>query len=241
MTRRRLAAAVGLGAMLYGGAIYLVATAELGEPRALIAMITVAGLIFTVVGTIAALQRPDNRTGAQMLAVGLLWSVGALQLAERPFWFTLGYVLSGVAFVAFAHLILSYPTGRLHPGDEWLVWIVLALVTLGPLAVSLVDPTPIPGCDDCPQSAFLVTDRPGLAQAVGVAFGLLAASVAAAVFVRLVRRFRAASPPLRRVIGPVYFFTLIALVGARDEPTSCGRSTRAPASRSSSRRSARWP
>ena len=213
MTRRRLAAAVGLGAMLYGGAIYLVATAELGEPRALIAMITVAGLIFTVVGTIAALQRPDNRTGAQMLAVGLLWSVGALQLAERPFWFTLGYVLSGVAFVAFAHLILSYPTGRLHPGDEWLVWIVLALVTLGPLAVSLVDPTPIPGCDDCPQSAFLVTDRPGLAQAVGVAFGLLAASVAAAVFVRLVRRFRAASPPLRRVIGPVYFFTLIALVG----------------------------
>ena len=213
MTRRRLAAAVGLGAMLYGGAIYLVATAELGEPRALIAMITVAGLIFTVVGTIAALQRPDNRTGAQMLAVGLLWSVGALQLAERPFWFTLGYVLSGVAFVAFAHLILSYPTGRLHPGDEWLVWIVLALVTLGPLAVSLVDPTPIPGCDDCPQSAFLVTDSPGLAQAVGVAFGLLAASVAAAVFVRLVRRFRAASPPLRRVIGPVYFFTLIALVG----------------------------
>jgi len=27
VTRRRLAAAVGLGAMLYGGAIYLVATA----------------------------------------------------------------------------------------------------------------------------------------------------------------------------------------------------------------------
>ena len=118
MTRRRLAAAVGLGAMLYGGAIYLVATAELGEPRALIAMITVAGLIFTVAGTIAALQRPDNRTGAQMLAVGLLWSVGALQLAERPFWFTIGYVLSGVAFVAFAHLILSYPTGQAPSGGR---------------------------------------------------------------------------------------------------------------------------
>ena len=213
MTRRRLAAAVLLGAVLYGGAVYLVATADLGEPRALIAMVTVAGLIFTVAGTVAALRRPDNRTGAQMLAVGLLWSVGALQLAESSLAFTIGYVLSGIAFVAFAHLILSYPTGRLHPGDEWIVWAVLALVTLGPLLVSLVDPTPIPGCDECAESAFVVTDRPGLAQAVGLAFGLSAAAVSALVFVRLVRRFEAASPPLRRVIGPVYFFTLIALVG----------------------------
>ena len=29
--------------------------------------------------------------------------------------------------------------------------------------------------------------------------------------VRLVRRYRAATPPLRRVIGPVYLFTLEAL------------------------------
>ena len=94
-----------------------------------------------------------------MLAVGLLWSLGALQLANGSLLFTLGYVLGGVAFVAFAHLILSYPTGRLRPGDEWIVWAVLALVTVGPFVVTLVDPSPIPGCDDCPESAFLVADR----------------------------------------------------------------------------------
>ena len=132
MTRGRLAAAVLVGTALYAVAIYLVVTADLGEPRALITMVTVAGLIFSVAGTIAALQRPDNRTGAQMLAVGLLWSVGALQLADRPIVFTIGYLLSGLAFVAFAHLILSYPSGRLRPGDEWIVWAVLAIVTLGP-------------------------------------------------------------------------------------------------------------
>lgn len=213
MTRRRLAAAVLAGTALYTVAVYLVATAALGEPRALIAMVTVAGLIFSAAGTVAAFQRPDNRTGAQMLAVGLLWSVGALQLADRPLVFTIGYLLSGLAFVAFAHLILSYPGGRLQPGDEWIVWAVLAIVTLGPLAISLVDPTPIPGCDDCPESALLVADRPGLARLAGFALGLSAAAIATVVFVRLVRRFRAASPPLRRVIGPVYFFTLIALVG----------------------------
>lgn len=97
MTRRRLAAAIGLGALLYGGALYLVVTADLGEPRALIAMVTVAGLIFTVTGVIAAVRAPDNRTGAQMLAVGLLWSLGALQLASNSLLFTIGYVLGGVA------------------------------------------------------------------------------------------------------------------------------------------------
>jgi len=213
VTRSRLAAAVALGVVLYAGAVYLVATADLGQPRALIAMATVAGLVFTVAGTVAALQRPDNRTGAQMLAVGLLWSVGSLQLAETSLLFTIGYVLSSLAFVAVAHLILSYPTGRLRPGDEWIVWVVLAIVTLGPLAISLFDPSPIPGCDDCPENAFLVTDRPGLAQAAGIALGLSAAAISTVVFIRLVRRFRAASPPLRRTIGPVYFFTLIALVG----------------------------
>ena len=177
MTRRRLAAAIALGALLYGGALYLVVTADLGEPRALIAMVTVAGLIFTVTGVIAAIRAPDNRTGAQMLAVGLLWSLGALQLASHSLLFTLGYVLGGVAFVAFAHLILSYPGGRLRPGDEWIVWAVLALVTLGPLLVSFVDPTPVRGCSDCPESAFLVSDRPALAQTANIALALGAAAL----------------------------------------------------------------
>jgi len=213
VTRRLLAAAIAVGAVLYAGAIYLVVTADLGEPRALAAMVTIAGLVFAVAGTIAALQRPDNRTGAQMLAVGFLWSLGALQLAESSLVFTIGYVVSGLAFVAVAHLILAYPTGRLQPGDEWIVWTVLAIVTLGPIAVSLFDPSPIPGCDDCPENAFLVTDRPGLARAAGVALGVSAAAIATVVFVRLIRRFRAASPPLRRIVGPVYLFTLLALVG----------------------------
>jgi PAS domain S-box-containing protein len=148
-----------------------------------------------------------------MLAVGLLWSLGALQLANESLLFTLGYVLGGVAFVAFAHLILSYPGGRLRPGDEWIVWAVLALVTAGPLVVSLVDPSPVAGCSDCPESAFLVADRPGLAQTANVLIALGAATLSALVFVRLVRRYGAATPPLRRVIGPVYLFTLVALVG----------------------------
>ena len=83
MTRRQLAAAVALGAVLYAGALALVVTAEPREPETLnlFALVLVAGLVFTVTGAIAAARRPTNNTGAQMLVVGLLWSLGALQAA----------------------------------------------------------------------------------------------------------------------------------------------------------------
>jgi PAS domain S-box-containing protein len=212
VSRGRLVAAVGLGALLYAGAVVLVVLADVENPRLGIVIAVLAGLSFTIAGAFAAATRPANRTGAQMLAVGLLWSLGALQVTDSSLSFTLGYLLSGVAFVAFATLILSYPTGRLRPGDRWLVWAVLVLVLVGPLLVTLLDPTPIPTCDDCPESAFLVVDRPALARAVGIALALAAAAIGAAFIVRLVRRYREATPPLRRVIGPVYLFTLVSLV-----------------------------
>jgi hypothetical protein len=212
VSRRRLALAVCAGALLYAGAVVLVALADLGSPRVAIVIAVLAGLSFTIAGAFAAATRPENRTGAQMLAVGLLWSLGALQVTDERLTFTVGYVLSGVAFVAFAHLILSYPTGHPRPGDRWLVWAVLVLVLGGPLLVTLFDPSPIPACDDCPESAFLVDDNAGLARAAAILLALGAAAIGAVFITRLVRRYLDATPPLRRVIGPVYLFTLVSLV-----------------------------
>jgi PAS domain S-box-containing protein len=212
VSRGRLVAAVTLGALLYTGAVVLIAIADLENPRLAVVIAVLAGLSFTIAGAFAAATRPENRTGAQMLAVGLLWSLGALQLTSGSLPFTLGYLLSGLAFVAFAHLILAYPTGHLRPGDRWLVWGVLVAVTVGPFLVTLFDPTPIPTCDTCPRSAFLVSDNSSLARASGVLLALGAAAIGAAFIVRLVRRYRQATPPLRRVLGPVYLFTLVSLV-----------------------------
>ena len=196
MTRRRLAAAVALGAVLYAGALVLVLTGETREPETLelFALVLIAGLVFTVTGAIAAARRPTNRTGAQMLAVGLVWSLGALQAADDSFPFTLGFVVSGVAFAAFAYLILSYPTGQLRPADRPLVWAVLAVVTLGPLAIAFVDPSPLPACENCPESAFLVADSRGLARAVTVTLALAAAAILTVIGLRLVRRYGQATP-----------------------------------------------
>jgi PAS domain S-box-containing protein len=212
VSRGRLVAAASVGTLLYAGAIVLVAISDLENPRLAIVIAVLAGLSFAIGGAFAAATRPENLTGAQMLAVGLLWSLGALQVSSDSVPFTVGYLLSGLAFVAFAHLILSYPAGKLRPGDRWLVWSVAVLVTIGPLAVTLFDATPIPGCDNCPDNAFLVDDSAGLARAVSLAFALGAAAVGSAFIVRLVRRYRDATPPLRRVVGPVYLITLVSLV-----------------------------
>jgi len=211
VTRRRLAAAVGLGAVLYAGAFSLVFADDLGDRRTLVVMVVAAGLIFTVTGAIAAARRPDNPTGSQMLAVGLLWSLGSLQAASGSIAFTIGYLLSALAFIPFTQLILSYPTGRLPRDDRWLVLAVAAIAVLGPLSLALFDPTPIPGCVDCPENAVLLSDEPDAAQLARIVYALVAASVAGMLFIKLVRRYRGATPPLRRIVGPVYLFTLEAL------------------------------
>ena len=211
MTRRRLAAVVVFAALLYTGAFLIVVDRHRGALLVLFALVVAAGLVFTVTGALAAVRRPENPTGVQMLAVGLLWSIGTLQATNASLPFTIAYVLSGLSFVAFAKLVLSYPTGHLPRADRWIVWAVLGLVTVVPLAVSLVDPTPIPTCDDCPESAFLIGDQPTLARAFTLVMGIGGALLAAVVFMRLVHRYKQATPPLRRVVGPVYLFTLEAL------------------------------
>lgn len=82
MTRRRLVATIALGGLLYAGAFWLVLTRDLGDGQTMVPLVVAAGLVFTVVGAIAAAQRPDNATSTQLLAVGLLWSLGSLQAAE---------------------------------------------------------------------------------------------------------------------------------------------------------------
>ena len=213
MSRGRLVAAVALGAFVYASAAVLLITGDHENPGLVVVIAVFAGLSFTIAGAFAAATRPENRTGAQMLSVGLLWSLGALQAADSAWPFTIGYLLSGLSFVAFAHLILSYPTGHMRPGDGRLVWGVLGIVLAGPLLVALLDPTPIPTCDNCPRNAILAVDSPPAARAAGIVLALGAAALGAAFIVRLVRRYHEASPPLRRVIGPVYLFTLVSLVG----------------------------
>jgi PAS domain S-box-containing protein len=214
LSRRALALAVAVAALEVGGAVALILTSGHEEDKATtIALALPAAVSFIAAGLIALYRRPENRTGVYLAAVGYLWALGALSEANNEVVFTLGALLGNLAFIPFAALVLAFPTGRLAPRpDRLLVRATAAFVLIGPALLLLFDERP-PGCSgSCPGSAIVVADSPTTAtviDSIGTAF---AVAIIAGIVTVLVRRWRAATPALRRVLGPVYGTGVAALV-----------------------------
>src|SRR5205823_14601838 len=77
------------------------------------------------------------------------------------------------------------------------------LAGLGPTAFLLVE-RHAQGCSDCPSNAFLVEPSHTAATVVGGVLTVLAGALLVTVVGVLVRRWRRATPPARRVLAPVY-------------------------------------
>jgi PAS domain S-box-containing protein len=162
-----------------------------------------AGLSFVVSGLIALHRRPENKTGLYLAAVGYLWLLGALTAANSSAVFTVGQWISGFAFVPFAALLLSFPTGRLDRASRTIVRLTALYVVVGPV-VLLFDKR-VPGCGHgCPNSAAVVWNQPTLAHAIEILDALIPIALCAVAVVILVRRWRAATAPLRRLLLPIY-------------------------------------
>jgi PAS domain S-box-containing protein len=215
VSRRGLALALTVLALETAVAVWLVLTSDHEDnPWATVALALTAGVTFVVSGLVALFRRPENRTGAYLAAVGYLWFLGALTESNNTWVFTIGFVLGSLAFAPFAALVLAYPTGRLGGRLERAIPIaVVVFTTTIPLATLLVDPTPIPsGCDGCPESAIVISDQPALSNALTALGFVVAMTLLVTVVVLLVRRWRSASPALRRLLWPVLASAAATLV-----------------------------
>jgi PAS domain S-box-containing protein len=180
------------------------------------ALALTAGLSFIAAGLIARRRRPENRTGIYLAAVGFLWFLGALGDSNSTVGYTVGTLLANLAFVMFAALVLSFPSGRLAPRpDRLLVLATLAFVVAGPPLALMFAKHPS-GCGtgggNCAGSAIVVVESPtaeNVVSGVGTAFTVALIVVVVAI---LVRRWRRATPALRRVLWPVYLAGAGALV-----------------------------
>ena len=92
-----------------------------------------AGFSFVVSGLIALHRRPENKTGLYLAAVGYLWLLGSLTAANSSAVFTVGQWIGGFAFVPFAALLLSFPTGRLDRPSRTIVRLTAVYVVVGPV------------------------------------------------------------------------------------------------------------
>ena len=181
--------------------------------------VPVIGVIWVGTGLLAWLRRPDNRTGALMAMAGFAWLLGTLvELWSAPAAVVVGYVVAPLYIVCAAHLVLAYPSGRL-PSRGLLALVVglyltataaqlpaLLMAHIGSTVRQHAGPDPL-----VVHATTLSSEWPGaVMEILGVI--LLGFTVRA-----LLRRWRVASPPRRRLLAPVIcpaigMFAFLALV-----------------------------
>jgi PAS domain S-box-containing protein len=204
MTRTQLAV-LGAALGLTVAALVLTFTSDHEENAALVAAGNlVAAWAFIGSGLVAWARRPENRFGLLLTAVGMTWFLGALAESNSSIPFTLGSVLGGLYLAVFVHALLAFPRGYLETRSVYFaVGAAYAVVLGGALLNSFFDDFS-DDCAECPPNAFLVYESQLVTNVIsGV---LIAAGVAVLGLVShvLLRRWRAASKPLRRLLSPIY-------------------------------------
>src|SRR3954451_18871941 len=218
-TGRRLTpgrtAVVGVAALLAGVAVAaLELRSDHQEARAVWAIFAPAvGWSFVGTGLYAWRRRPENRTGALMVRLGLAWFLFALDAADAPALYTLALVAGGTWGGVFLHVGLSFPAGRLDTRPDRPLtaagYVVFPLAFVPALLFSAPQDL---GCPDCPANLLLVRRDPDLAHALAAFGAALYPPLSAVVLVRSVRRWRATGPQERLQLTPVYVCALLTFL-----------------------------
>src|SRR4051794_30273663 len=208
-------AMVGVAALIAGVAVaVLELRSDHHEARAVWAVFAPAvGWSFVGTGLYAWRRRPENRTGALMVRLGLAWFLFALDAANAPALYTVALVAGGTWGGAFLHLGLSFPAGRLETRlDRALTvagYLVFPLAFVPALLFS--GPSDL-GCPGCPANLLLVRRDADLAHLLTAFGAALYLTLFAVVLVRSVRRWRATGPQERLQLTPVYACALLTFL-----------------------------
>jgi signal transduction histidine kinase len=213
----RALVAIALAAVVAGGAAAALVVSSEHTPNKGLGI--VIGLVtswsFVCIGLYAWWRRPGSRLGALFTAVGFTYLLGSLTASDDPVVFTIGVLSANLFFVAFAHLLLSYPDGRLQ--ERWHAWLLAAgyaLCVLGPLPQLLWGFTDRmqDSCPDCPESALLIERNDSLRDVLNALASVIGVVIVAVVLVILIRQWRAATAPQRRAMAPILWSGVVLLV-----------------------------
>lgn len=192
------------GAIGLAGAVLLALTSH-HEPQKVLGIAApfTAAASFMATGLFAWWRRPHNRFGVLMFAAGATLMLGALKESNAPVAFGAGVLVNNLFLAVLVHMVVAFPAGRLATRSErWLVGLFYA----GFVVTSIATVTLRRHCGCAqpePHNAFLIANRPGVASALETVAGIVLFLAGVAIAVLLVRRWRAASGPQRRIIAPV--------------------------------------
>jgi signal transduction histidine kinase len=213
--RLRLALAlVALAAGLVNLALVLGSGDDRPRPLAYL-LISIVGVSwsFVAAGLAAWWRRPENRTGALMVAVGLAYALLGFRLLRTPLGFTLYLLLATLPAAILAHLIAVFPDGRVTTRLQR-VFIVANYATTVPLAfvqLLLVDPDGL-RCPECPDDLLGAGGRHPYGAAVLAVSNLWEVVLGGLLLWIVVTRWRRAAAPRRRSLAPVAQVAVVLLV-----------------------------
>jgi signal transduction histidine kinase len=150
---------------------------------------------FVLAGAVAWWRRPESRFGVLMVVAGAAWFLSTLSSANLSVPYTLGLVFDLVPSVAFLHVVLAFPSGRLERPVERALVVVGYATALG---VHLVGMT-LGGFG--PDNVFEIASRSSASHRLENAQLVLISALCLTGVVLLAFRRREAGRPLRRSLA----------------------------------------
>ena len=205
-----IAAAIACALVAIGAGLLLATSDHLVDPIAYGIQRAVIIVGWSSAALYWLVRRPGNRLGLAFVALALASVVMSLQGASDPLLHSIGVFGDFPSFVLAFYVIFAFPDGRLGGWLERLLlagWVLWFLPFFPSLLFSPVvsGGGPIAGCNAaCPTNAFMIADRPTIADGFGSDFSYLAIAVAAATLAGLFYRLAKATRPRRRALIPVY-------------------------------------
>ncbi len=165
-----------------------------------------AGVAFVGSGLVAWSRRPGNGTGKLLVLGGLSWLVFApLWTANDSLLYTSGNALGSIPIAILLLIVALYPEGRpTNPLERGFALVLFPVAILSGLLPTFFEGEFSFGCTGCPPNRFLVEDSKQVYDALQAAFAVVGIVFFLGVVVLAVRRWRAATPAMRRVLKPVY-------------------------------------
>jgi signal transduction histidine kinase len=218
--RSRLLLALALAGLIFGPAVVaLTLSSDHEEDRGLVAAVSLlVGWSFIGTGLFAWWRRPANRTGALMTAVGFAWFASGLSEANDDLLFTIGIAVDSLFPGLAGHLLLAFPTGRLETrAERWTVAAGYFVVTVLQVPSLLFESDEPEGL----RNLLMVRPDQDLSDQLDALQFAGAVVVIGVSLVILIRRWRHATPPQRRVLAPVLWtggaaFVMFAIANGFD-------------------------
>jgi signal transduction histidine kinase len=179
----------------------------------------IVGWSWVGAGLYARERRPESRLGTLMTALGFAWFLTPFSAADSPLLFTAGFVLGSLWGPLLAHVLLSFPSGRLPSrGQRALIAAGYVLAPLLPVPAMLVmESAELTDCDGpCPDNLLLVSHDVQLGETLLAAGSAMLMTLCLLVVWLLVARWRRAGPSERRSLAPLLgagAVTLLFVVG----------------------------